>query len=103
MVVTAVVVKFIVIDKSTGLNKRTQSMNIELNEQEAYDAMFEFLVSVYERTQSGTIGSLLGDMGTIGGGTIADPATWGDWLECVKKAKQGKVDKSLNIGVPKEK
>jgi hypothetical protein len=42
-------------------------------------------------------------MGTIGDGTIADPATWGDWLECVQKAKQGKVDKSLNIGVPKEK
>ncbi len=78
-------------------------MNIELNEKEAYDAMFEFLVAVYERTQSGAIGSLLGDMGTLGDGKIADPATWEDWLECVQKAKQGKVDKSLNIGVPKDK
>ena len=72
-------------------------MNTMLNEQEAYDAMYEFLELIYKRMQWDGVGSLLSDLGTLGDGKIADPAIWEDWLECVQKAKQGKVDKSLNI------
>ena len=37
-------------------------------------------------------------MGYLPDGDIADPAVWHEWLECVSKAKQGKVDAYLRIG-----
>lgn len=36
-----------------------------LTEKEAYAAMYKFLDNVYDRTQSDTLGSLLGDMSTL--------------------------------------
>ena len=73
-------------------------MATNLTEKEAYEAMFAFLEQLYNRTQSGDLGSLLGDMGYLPDGDIADPAVWHEWLECVSKAKQGKVDAYLRIG-----
>ncbi len=72
-------------------------MSINLTEKEAYDAMYAYLVTVYERTQSDDLGGLLGDMSTIGDGKTADPAVWHEWLRSVDRVKQGKVDTGLRI------
>lgn len=72
-------------------------MSIHLTEKEAYAAMYEYLVTVYERTQSDDLGGLLGDMSTIGDGETADPAVWFEWLECINRVKQGQVDTNLRI------
>lgn len=72
-------------------------MSINLTEKEAYAAMYAYLVTVYERTQSDDLGGLLGDMSTIGDGETADPAVWFEWLQCVNRVKQDKVDTNLSI------
>ena len=68
-----------------------------LSYQEAYLAMFEFLVQLYERTQSDALGALLGDLSLLPDGTTADPAAWGDWIRCVEKARRGEGDPSLTL------
>ena len=70
---------------------------MNLNEKEAYLAMFEFLASLYERTRSDELGALLGGMSLLEDGVTADPAVWQDWMQSVQKAKQGGVDASLGI------
>lgn len=72
-------------------------MTINLTEKEAYAAMYEYLVYVYEATQSDDLGGLLGDMSTLEDGETADPAVWHEWLRCVDKAKRNEVDTSLRI------
>jgi hypothetical protein len=72
-------------------------MSINLTEKEAYAAMYAYLVTVYERTQSDDLAGLLGDMSTVGDCETADPAVWYEWLRCVEQAKQSKVDTSLRI------
>jgi hypothetical protein len=56
-----------------------------LTTKQAYLATYEFLVRLYERTESDAVGSLLGDMSFLVDGQTADPAAWTDWLACVKK------------------
>ena len=73
-------------------------MSDNLTEKEAYEAMYDFLVQLYNRTKSDTVGGLLGDMGYLPDGKPADPAVWGEWLESLAKARSGKVDMDLNIG-----
>jgi hypothetical protein len=72
-------------------------MSINLNEKEAYAAMYAYLSAVYDRTQSDDLGGLLGDMSTVGDGETADPAVWHQWLRCVNQVKQSQVDTSLRI------
>jgi hypothetical protein len=72
-------------------------MSINLTEKEAYAAMYAYLVTVYDRTQSDDLGGLLGDMSTLGDGETADPAVWHEWLRCVNQVKQSKIDTSLRI------
>lgn len=72
-------------------------MSINLTEKEAYAAMYAYLVTVYDRTQSDDLGGLLGDMSTVGDGETADPAVWHEWLRCVNQVKQSKIDTSLRI------
>lgn len=67
---------------------------------EAYLAMYEFLVELYQRTQSDELGSLLGDLSLLPDGTTADPAAWGDWLRCIERARGGRVDVSLVLPPP---
>lgn len=67
---------------------------------EAYLAMYEFLVELYQRTQSDELGSLLGDLSLLPDGTTADPAAWGDWLRCIERARGGGVDVSLVLTPP---
>jgi hypothetical protein len=72
-------------------------MTINLTEKEAYEAMFAFLEQIYNRTKSDDIGGLLGDMSILPDGDTANPAIWHEWLECVLKAKQGKVDVNFRL------
>lgn len=78
-------------------------MNINLNEKEAYAAMYQYLVYVYEITKSDGLGGLLGDMSSLGDGETADPAVWHEWLRCIDQVKQNQVDTSLNIQALKDK
>jgi hypothetical protein len=66
-------------------------MSINLTEKEAYEAMYAYLVTVYEKTQSDDLGGLLGDMSTVEDGKTADPAVWHEWLQCVNQVKQNKL------------
>lgn len=72
-----------------------------LSFQEAYLAMYEFLIELYQRTQSDELGSLLGDLSLLEDGTTVDPAAWGDWLRCVEKARRGGVDANLALKPPR--
>ena len=72
-------------------------MTIYLTEKQAYEAMYQYLVYLYEITQSDYIGGLLGEMSTLEDGGTADPAVWEVWLRCVSEAKQNKVDTRLNL------
>jgi hypothetical protein len=70
---------------------------MSLTEREAFGAMYVFLSEVYDRTRSETLGSLLGSMSLLSDGEPADPAIWGDWLECVQRAKSKRVRTDLGI------
>jgi len=64
---------------------------------QAYEAMYEHLSNLYERTGSSEVAVLLSDMSLLSDGKTADPAAWGDWLTCVHRAIAGKVDTSLRF------
>ena len=64
---------------------------MNLNEKEAFVAMFYFLDAYYDRTKSDAIGSLLGDLTMLADGKPADPAAWEDWQAAINKAKQHEV------------
>jgi hypothetical protein len=69
-----------------------------LSEQEAFEAMYAFLVDVYERTKSDDLGSLLGSMSFLADGRPVDLAIWSDWLKCVQQAKKKDVRTDLGLG-----
>ncbi len=68
-----------------------------LTTKQAYLATYEFLVRLHERTKSDAVGSLLGDMSFLADGQTADPATWTDWLACVKKVLSGPPSARLEL------
>ena len=70
-------------------------MSITLTEKEAYEAMYAYLLKIYEITKSDELGELLGSMSTLPDGKTADPAIWNDWVKCIDDVKQGKVNTSL--------
>lgn len=70
-------------------------MSTDLTKKEAYNAMYAYLVKLYEITKSDDLGGLLGSMSTLPSGEIADSAVWDDWLECVEQAKKGQVNTQL--------
>ena len=61
--------------------------------------MFEFLVSLYQRTKSDELGALLGSMSLLEDGATADPAIWQEWVGCIHQVKQGDIDSSLGISL----
>ena len=69
-----------------------------LTEQQAYLAMFRFLETIYETTQSDDIGGLLGSMSLLADGGPADSALRSDWAAAVKAALDGQVDARMNLG-----
>lgn len=70
---------------------------IYLDTKTAYLAMYQFLDSYYQATQSDDVGGLLGSLSLLQDGSSADPAMWQDWLEAVKVASNKKVDANLKI------
>ncbi len=72
-------------------------MDQTMTTMEAYEAMYDYIEGVYARTQSDTIGALLGSMSTMSDGKPVDAAIWGDWEMSVAKAKCGKVKTRLEL------
>ena len=72
-------------------------MEENLTPQQAYTAMYAFLVELYERFGFDQLGGILGGMSFLEDGGTADPAIWNDWLRAVEKAKQGQVDARLRL------
>jgi hypothetical protein len=56
-----------------------------LTEREAFDAMALFLEKFYATTDSDDVGALLGSMMVLEDGGTADPAVWGEWVNCVNE------------------
>lgn len=50
---------------------------------QAYNAMTRFLVLYYQKTKSGYIGSLLGDLQFFADKQTANPAAWTTWLQTI--------------------
>ncbi len=69
----------------------------QLTEQQAYLAMFAFLVAEYELAKSDEIGGLLGSMSLLSDGTPADPAVLQQWRDAVSLALGGQVNAALNL------
>jgi len=72
-------------------------MEENLTLQQAYTAMYAYLVELYERFGFDQLGGILSGMSLLEDGATADPAIWNDWLRAVEKAKQGNVDPNLRI------
>lgn len=68
-----------------------------LTVKEAYAAMYAYLENLYQLTGSSDLGGFLGGMSLVGDGGTADPAAWEDWMDAVRKAKEGKVDMGLKL------
>lgn len=56
-----------------------------LNEEEAFEAMLDFLEKYYQRTNSDDVACILSDITLVGKEETADPAAWHDWIDSVKK------------------
>jgi hypothetical protein len=66
-------------------------MDEKITLKQAYIAMFEFLKDYYYRVgQPNILGSFLSDLQFLEDGKTADPASWEDWLQVVKKVKEDK-------------
>lgn len=72
-------------------------MSDNMNDVEAYAAMFAFLQGVYERTDSDDLGALLGSMSLLTDGRTADPSAWKEWQEAVRKVKARSVTVELDL------
>jgi hypothetical protein len=59
-----------------------------LSEQQAYQAMVEFLWQ-YARRAGDDLVTLLGDVELEADGRPTDPAAWSDWLDCVSHVRAG--------------
>ena len=72
-------------------------MNQNLNEKQAYLAMFSFLEDYYNRTKSDDIGSMLGAMCLTNDGMPMDAAYWHEWQLAVQKSLNGLVDAEMRL------
>jgi len=68
-----------------------------LTSQQAYLAMFAFLVEEYKLTGSGEIGGLLGGVSLLANGAPADSAVLEQWDLAVQLALAGDVDAGLRF------
>lgn len=68
-----------------------------LTSQQAYLAMFAFLVEEYRLTGSDEIGGLLGGMSLLANGAPADTAVVEQWDLAVQLALAGGVDADLRL------
>ena len=62
---------------------------MNLNEREAYAAMFQFLDAYWERNgRPDELGSLLGSMTLLEDGTPADSGIWEDWQDAIEISRK---------------
>lgn len=59
-------------------------INIEI--EDAYMAIFDYLESSYQMTNSSDLGGLLGGLQLDSDGVPFDTAAWNDWINAVSKA-----------------
>lgn len=71
--------------------------NINLNSEQAYAAMYEFLCMLYEESKSDELGALLGSMSALPDGSIVDPAIEERWNLSLNKALAEKIDTTLKL------
>lgn len=68
-----------------------------LTVRQAYAAMYAYLETLYERTESDDLGGLLGSMSLLEDEGTADPAAWSDWLDAVQKVTGAGVNMELDL------
>lgn len=69
-----------------------------LTQEQAYLAMFAFLVDRYGETQSGDIGALLSEIALTSDGKPLDERLAGEWAKAVAAVKAGRVTAKLSDG-----
>lgn len=74
-----------------------QYQMIQLNEHQAYLAMFAFLEAQYRSTASDDLGALLGSLSLLPDGSPADTALGSEWHASVEAALSGRVNASLSL------
>jgi hypothetical protein len=65
-------------------------MEKKLTIMEAYKAMYYYLENLYNLTKSEDLADFLSNMMLLEDESTADPAYWDDWLNAIKKLKDGK-------------
>jgi hypothetical protein len=65
-------------------------MEKKLTIMEAYKAMYYYLENLYNLTKSEDLADFLSNMMLLDDNSTADPAYWEDWLNAIKKLKNGK-------------
>lgn len=71
--------------------------NPTLTKTQAYEAMYDFILTIYHSSNSEDLAVLLGSMSTLPDGGIADPAMHEIWSTSVNRALADEVDTKLNI------
>lgn len=74
---------------------------MNLNEEEAFEAMSDFLEKYYQRTNSDDIACVLSDIAFLGKKETADPAAWHDWIDSVNKVLNQKNKKRPHLKLTK--
>ncbi|MBS1910952.1 MAG: hypothetical protein JST22_03105 [Bacteroidetes bacterium] len=69
-----------------------------MTDQQAYAAMYQFLLGYWERSNFLEVGDLLSIMSLLPDGSPADPAITDDWQQAVEYALQGGKAGSLELG-----
>jgi len=69
----------------------------KLTKKEAFLAMYSFLESYYQLTDSDDVGGLLGIMSLLEDGSPVDSAISEDWEDAVKNVLSGKVNAKLQL------
>lgn len=71
--------------------------NPTLTKTQAYEAMYDFILTIYHASNSEDLAVLLGSMSTLPDGGIADPAMHEIWSTSVDKAIANEIDTKLDI------
>lgn len=73
-------------------------MDSQLNDKEAYKAMYTFLDELYNSFGNDVeLGAVLGSMSFLGDDKPADAALWDIWLLAIDKVKKGESDIYLKL------
>ena len=74
-----------------------KAMDDKISVKEAYVAMFSLLEELYAKYEFDQLGGLLGSLSLLPDGSPADQAIWADWINCVQRSREGRVNVSMHI------